>query len=122
MSPEDVSFEGVWTTEMLGPYGWERMGVSFLENGRSMGGGADFFGIGTYTTKDREITIKSTITQYGQKRNLFGGKFKQLAVVIKAVLEGDTLQGTVQSEKKGAEKFKVMYRARRRAQLPPPKS
>ncbi len=35
-----MSIDGVWSSEIYGPFGWEARGVLVLERGRILGGGA----------------------------------------------------------------------------------
>ncbi len=38
-----MSLNGVWSLEIAGIYGWERVSTVFLEDGRYLGGGATHF-------------------------------------------------------------------------------
>ena len=67
-----MSFEGVWKVEMLGPYGWENLSTAFLEDGRMLGASANHYSIGRYEANGDTINVSTRITQYGEKRTVFG--------------------------------------------------
>ena len=107
-----MSFDGVWVVEMKGPYGWERIAMSFMRNGEYMGAGPNHYSLGTYKVDGDDFEMSVVVTQHGQLRTIFGKKFAgNLQVTSKGKIEGDKIVGT--SKAKGLKKFDVMLRLTR---------
>ncbi len=89
-----MSLNGVWSLEIAGMYGWERVSTVFLEDGRYLGGGATHFSQGCYTVDKKKIKMKIHMIQHGlQKRTVFGERRSDLYTEISGKREGDTIQG-----------------------------
>ena len=82
-----MSFEGVWQVEMMGPYGWEKIGTAFLRKGRYLGAGADHHSVGAYEEDGDNIKMQLKVTQHGKARTLFGESKKQVEAVIEGKLK-----------------------------------
>ena len=82
-----MSVEGVWKAEWKGPYGWEKVGTVFLQNGRYLGASADHFSVGSYEVEGDVVTADIQVTQYGKARAVFGSKKKQLSHRLEAKIK-----------------------------------
>ena len=105
-----MSLNGVWSLEIAGMYGWERVSTVFLEDGRYLGGGATHFSQGRYTVNRKKIKIKIHMIQHGlQKRTVFGEKRSDLYTEITAKREGNTIQGKarLKDAKSAAPKYTI---------------
>ncbi len=112
-----MSVNGIWSSEIQGPYGWESIGTTFLKDGRLMGGGPNHYSIGTYKeSDDGSLTFHIDITQFGKKRTLFGRKKAYIPVIVKVSRKGDRMQG--EATLPGQSQYSVQVRYKRRADLP----
>ncbi len=75
-----MSLNGVWALEVAGVYGWERVSTVYLENGRYLGGNANFFSQGSFTTKGKNVNMSLDVTRHGAKVIVFGEKQKQFSI------------------------------------------
>lgn len=88
-----MSLNGVWSLEIAGIYGWERISTVFLEDGRYLGGGASHFSQGRYSVKGKKIKFKLHMIQHGDKRTVFGAKKLNVFTDIKAKRKGNVIRG-----------------------------
>ena len=82
-----MSFEGVWQIEILGPYGWQKIGTAFMRNGRYLAAGGDHHAVGSYKEDGDKISVDVDVTQYGKARTVFGETKKHIEVRIEGKLE-----------------------------------
>ena len=75
-----MSLNGVWVLEVASVYGWERISTAFLENGRYLGGNANFFSQGSYSSKGKNVDISLNITRHSGNLTVFGEKQEQFSV------------------------------------------
>ena len=73
-----MSAEGVWKVEVKGPYGWEKLGTAFLQNGRYLAASADHYSVGSYGVEDDAFTADIQVNQYGKVRAAYGSKKRQM--------------------------------------------
>ena len=73
-----MSVEGVWKVEVKGPYGWEKLGTAFLQNGRYLAASADHYSIGSYEAEGDAFTADIQVNQYGKVRAAYGTKKRQM--------------------------------------------
>lgn len=107
-----MSVEGVWTVEMLSPYGWEQVATAFLQNGRYLGASADHYSIGSYMEDGETLKVEARITQHGKMRTVFGSKKKHVDSNIEGKIEKtDKIVGTASSS--GGKNFDVRVRLTR---------
>lgn len=88
-----MSVEGIWTTEILGLFGWETTGIVILEKGRAVGGGIHHHSVGEYRTSDGQIELELAVEYHGTPRTIFGASDKNLTVKIEAEVKGDVAEG-----------------------------
>lgn len=84
-----MSIEGVWKLEMMGLHGWEHLATVFMENGRYLSASAHHYTIGKYQVDDDSFAAKTSATQYGDVRTLFGSKKKKLKTSLKGKIKKD---------------------------------
>ena len=107
-----MSCEGVWVVEMKGPYGWERIAMAFLKDGKYLGAGPNHYSVGSFKEDGDNLEMSVVVTQHGQLRTIFGKKFAgKLHVTSKCKIEKDKIIGT--SKAKGIKNFDVMLRLSR---------
>ncbi len=105
-----MSLNGVWSLEIAGIYGWERVSTVFLEDGRYLGGGATHFSQGRYTVDKKKIKISIHMIQHGlQKRMVFGKRRSNLYTEISGKRDGNTIQGKarLKNAKSDAPKYTI---------------
>lgn len=111
-----MSMDGIWTGEILGPYGWENSGVYILEGGRIVGGSSRHYSAGTFTVEDGQYEASVTVHYYGPPRTIFGEQSEDFTIHVK----GKVADGVVDAEIARPDKPKspVEYRMTRRMDLP----
>ena len=82
-----MSIDGVWKAEWKGPYGWEKVGTVFLQNGSYLGASTDHFSTGSYTVDGDVVTADIQVTQYGKVRSVYGVKKRQLNQRVEAKIK-----------------------------------
>lgn len=108
--------DGIWTGEILGPYGWENSGVYMLEEGRIIGGSNRHYSTGTYTVADGKYEASVTVHYYGPPRAIFGEEREEFNISVEGRVEDGVINGElVRSDKPQA--F-VGYRMTRRMDIP----
>ncbi len=89
-----MTLDGVWATEIMGLYGWDRTGISFFDKGNILGGGSKFFHHGNYVTEgDGKVSIKLHLKSHGETVGIFGEKRTEFSAIIKATYHGDEIKG-----------------------------
>jgi hypothetical protein len=64
-----VKVDGIWKVEILGPYGWEAVSTSFLENGRYLGASQDHYTIGQYEVSGDSIRVEAVMYPHSEAQN-----------------------------------------------------
>ena len=112
-----MAFDGIWTSEILGLFGWETTGILVLDEGRAIDGGNHHFSTGRYEATDNDIRISLAVEYHGTPRTMFGSADKTLSVIIQGKLEGDAIVGEAHRQDKPDQKITV--RLTRRSDIPP---
>ncbi len=111
-----MTVDGIWTGEILGPYGWENSGVYVLEQGRILGGSNRHYSNGRYTVTDGTYHAKVQVHYYGPPRAIFGEKRERFVLEVTGKLEDDVMEGhIVPADKLDST---VSYRMSKRLDLP----
>ena len=111
-----MSAEGIWTGEILDPYGWESSGVYVLENGRILGGSSRHYSAGTYCVSGDTFKASVVVNYYGPPRTIFGEKQERFEIEVSGTIgEGVIDAQVVRSDKP---KSPVQYRMTRRMDVP----
>ena len=105
-----MSVDGIWKIEMLGPYGWETVATSFLEDGRYLAGSQDHYAIGSYELTGNNIRVTATTTTHGKARTMFGSNDPSMELSFGGEIDGDQING--QAENKQS-RYSVTFRATR---------
>jgi hypothetical protein len=113
-----MSLDGIWSVEIGGIYGWERMSTAFFEKGRYLSGGPVMFSQGTYVVDGKKIKIKMKITQHGKKRIAYGEKLKHFSLVITAKRDGKKIKGEAHRKGDESHAFKYPVRFSKLADIP----
>ena len=109
--------EGIWTSEIMGLFGWETIGILTLEKGRVIGGGVHHYSTGSYEVSGDDVTIEVKVEFYGTPRTIFGASDRSLTVVAQCKLKGNVMEGHAHRVDKPGQN--VTYRLTRRADVPP---
>lgn len=112
-----MSIEGIWTSEILGLFGWETTGIVVLENGRAIDGGNHHYSVGSYESSNGEIRVSLDVEYHGTPRTIFGAADKSLSVEINGKLRGNTIFGTAHRLDKPDQKINI--RLTHRMDMPP---
>jgi hypothetical protein len=112
-----VGCEGIWTSEILGLFGWETTGIVLLEDGRAIDGGNHHYSTGTYEATGQEIRISLKVEYHGTPRTIFGAADKSISVEIVGKLRGESIVGSAHRLDKPDQKITI--RLTRRADIPP---
>jgi len=112
-----MTIEGIWTTEIMGLFGWETTGVVMLEKGRAMDGGNNHYSVGTYESSGNKIHISLCVEYHGTPRTLFGASDKIMKVELEGTIRDGVIEGNAHRVDKP--KQKIAYKLTRRADIPP---
>ena len=112
-----MSVDGIWTSEILGLFGWETTGILILENGRAIDGGNHHYSFGGYEFSDDRIRVSLDVEYHGTPRTIFGSADKSLSVEINGKLRGNTIVGTAHRLDKPDQK--VTIRLTHRTEIAP---
>ena len=111
-----MSVEGVWKVEIKGPYGWEKLGTAFLENGRYLAASANHYSTGSYQVEGDAFAADIEVTQYGKIRAAYGSKKRQMSHRIEGkVKKEDKIVGNANPA--SGKKFDVKVRLTRLGDL-----
>jgi hypothetical protein len=109
-----MSVNGIWKTEMLGPYGWESVSTAFLEDGRYLASSQDHYAVGSYVLTGSQIKMTATTYSHGQVRTMFGAREPQMELSFDGEISGDQINGQAEDE---TGKYSITFRATRLADL-----
>lgn len=112
-----MSIDGIWTTELMGLFGWESTGVLLLEDGRAIGGGNVHYAIGSYDTSSDDVHLSLAVEFHGPPRTIFGSSDKNLTIEFKGKLRNGVIEGSAYRVDKPNQN--IAYRLTRRADIPP---
>lgn len=108
--------DGIWTGEILGPYGWESSGVYVLENGRILGGNNRHYSTGTFTLSGNDYAAQISVNYYGPPRAILGGKNEQFEIEVAGELKSDVLEAVITKPNTSA--ADARFRMTKRMDLP----
>ncbi len=111
-----MSLDGIWTGEILGPYGWENTGVYVLEEGRILGGSNRHYSTGTYSLTGDQYKASVLVHYYGPPRTIFGEKQEKFEINVEGKLSDGVIDGQIVRSDKP--KSIVEYRMSRRMDIP----
>ena len=111
-----MAVDGIWTGEILGPYGWENSGVYVLENGRILGGSNRHYSSGTYKVSDGKYHAKVTVHYYGPPRTIFGENRDIFELEVKGEVQDGVIDGQIVPSDKP--ESTVTYRMTKRLDIP----
>ena len=111
-----MTIDGIWTSEVYGPYGWEHRGVFIFENGRVMGGDERQYSAGTYATNGGTVTADIVVHNYASPRAEFGEIREEFRTRLEGCLNTSTIEGYVRRPDKP--QFDLQLRLIRRMDLP----
>ena len=111
-----MSANGVWTGEILGPYGWENSGVYILEDGRIIGGSNRHYSAGRYSFAGDRYEARVTVYYYGPPRSVFGEKSERFDIEVTGKLKDDVITAEVIRPDKP--QYNLEYRMTKRMDLP----
>ena len=108
--------DGIWTGEILGPYGWENTGVYALENGRIIGGSHRHYSFGKYSVTGDAYQADVSVQYYGPPRTIFGEEHQEFEIKVKGTILDGVMDGEiVRSDKPDST---VTYRMTKRMDIP----
>ena len=111
-----MSVDGIWTSEVYGPFGWENRGVFLFEKGRVIGGDNRQYTMGTYSLSDDRVEAELTVHYYGPPRTMYGEAKEQFTTILRGTLEDDEISGTV--GRPDRPEYDLQIRLTRRMDLP----
>jgi hypothetical protein len=111
-----MSIEGIWTSEVYGPFGWENRGVFLLENGRIVGGDNRQYSVGTYSESGDALRAELHVNYYGPPRTVFGESTEEFTTEIVGTRKETEITGTIARADKP--QFDLQIRLTKRLELP----
>lgn len=111
-----MSIEGIWTSEIYGPFGWENRGVFLLENGRIVGGDNRQYSVGSYSQSGGDLAAELQTHYYGPPRTVFGEADEEFTTVITGTRNEGEITGTIKRADKP--QFDLQIRLTKRLELP----
>ena len=111
-----MAVEGIWTSELMGLFGWETTGILVLEKGRAIDGGNHHYSVGSYETSGNQIHISLSVEYHSTPRTIFGASDKNLQVEVEGTIENGIIIGKAHRADK--QDHKAMCRFTRRSDLP----
>jgi len=104
-----MSCEGVWSVEIKGPYGWERIATAFMKDGKYLGASASHYSVGRYKEDGDNLEISITTTQHANVRTVFGTKSAdRLQITYQCEIKKNKIIGT--GKAKGIKKYEILVR------------
>ena len=88
-----MSIDGVWSSEVYGPFGWEARGVFVLERGRILGGDSRQYTVGRYELTGDNVHAELRVHYYGPPRTMFGEAVEQFDSRLEGRLRDGTIEG-----------------------------
>ena len=88
-----MQLDGVWATEVLGYLGWERTGITFLDDGKIRGGSSEFYHYGTYVADGQKVDMTIHLRSHGKFRQVSGEKRKKFTIRMNGKSNGEVIEG-----------------------------
>ena len=111
-----MSLDGIWTGEVLGPYGWENTGVYVLERNRIIGGNNRHYSTGKFKLSNDTYTATIAVHYYGPPRAIFGQQQENFQIEVTGKLKDDVIDARI--VRLDAPHTDVHYRMTRRICIP----
>ncbi len=108
--------DGIWTTEILGAYDIENLGIMVFDSGRAVGGNDSFYTSGTYRIEGDGVRIALEFVFYESPRTLFGSRDKAFKLEIIGERENGLIRGELHRLDKPDRKLLIHFN--RQADLP----
>jgi hypothetical protein len=107
-----MSCDGVWSVEIKGPFGWERIATAFMENGKYLGAGANHYSVGSYKEDGDNLEISLVGRQYANLRTILGIKSAEpMQLTYQCKIKKNKIVGT--GSAKDIKKYKLQIRLTR---------
>jgi len=104
-----MSCEGVWSVEIKGPYGWERIATAFMKGGKYLGASASHYSVGSYKEDGDTLEISISLTQFADVRTVFGTKYAdKLQITYQCEIKKNKITGI--GKAKGIKKHDILVR------------
>ena len=87
--------DGIWSSEVYGPYGWENNGVLRFEDGKIFGGDGHQFTVGSYEMAGSQFTADLEIKFYGRPKTMFGVADEKFASKVAGSFEDGKITGKI---------------------------
>jgi hypothetical protein len=108
--------EGVWSVEVKGPYGWERIATAFMKDGQYLGAGANHYSVGRYKEEGDNLELSLNTRQHANLRTVFGVRSADtMQITYQCKIKKTKISG--EGTAKGKEKFKLQIRLTRLDEL-----
>lgn len=107
--------EGIWTTELYGPFGWEGVGIMILDGGRALGGGSKHYAKGNYVVSDDTVRVNLRVEVFGPPPALFGEREDAFDIVLEGKQVNNLINGKF--SRPGKRSTSLTFRATKRADL-----
>ena len=111
-----MSLEGIWTSELMGLFGWEPTGIMVLDDGRAIDGGHHHYSVGSYETSGDRIHISLSVEYFSTPRTIFGASDRNLQVEVDGTIHNGIINGKAYRADKPDQK--AMCKFTRRMDLP----
>ncbi len=115
-----MDLNGIWVTEIHGPYDIQSIGVLVLEGGLVCGGNNNHYIRGHYETDKSAVKLTLDLVFYGPDRSLFGEPEREIVVEIAG--KYSKAKGTITGEVYRGDnlEWRMQIQLTRRADLPLP--
>ena len=90
-----MSVEGIWTSEVYGPFGWDNHGVFIFEKGRVYGGDNRQYTSGTYALSGDQFEAELTVHYYGPPRTIYGEATERFTTTMSGTLKQDVIDAMI---------------------------
>ena len=90
-----MPIEGVWTTEVYGPFGWDNRGIFVFEKGRILGGDNRQCTAGRYQVSKDEFIAELTVNYYGPPRTVYGETREHFETRLVGKIGDGIIEGSV---------------------------
>jgi len=111
-----MAIDGIWTSEVYGPFGWENHGVLVLERGRILGGGNRHYSFGQYRQSGETMEATLKVEYFGPPRTMFGEANEEFELAIEGAIKDGVIEGSIRRPDKP--QFDLQMRMTRRMDVP----
>jgi hypothetical protein len=111
-----MAVDGIWTSELYGPFGWDNRGVFIFDKGRVMGGDNRQYTMGTYRLDGDSFEAALTVHYYGPPSTMFGEVREQFTTRLVGTYGDGVIEGSIGRPDKP--EFDLQIRMTKRMNLP----